>query len=96
MDSGQVKCGKDAEDTYINILLANVRVTGPIAYGIAAKYPNVVSLVRGLEEKGPTALEHLKKSANKDGALGERNIGPAISRRLHKVFTEVDPSSTDI
>ncbi|KAL8669451.1 MAG: hypothetical protein Q9168_005957 [Polycauliona sp. 1 TL-2023] len=96
MDSGQVKCGKDAEDTYINMLLANVRVTGPIAYGIAAKYPDVVSLLEGLEEKGPTALEHLKKSANKDGSLGERNIGPAISRRLHKVFTEADPSSTEI
>lgn len=37
-----------------------------------------------------------KKSANKDGSLGERNIGPAISRRLHKVFTDDDPSSTDI
>ncbi|KAL8854410.1 MAG: hypothetical protein Q9221_000897 [Calogaya cf. arnoldii] len=96
MDSGQVKCGKDAEDTYINMLLANVRLTGPIAYGIAARYPNVVSLLAGLEEKGPAALEHLKKSANKDGSLGERNIGPAISRRLHKVFTDADPSSTDI
>ncbi|KAL9000077.1 MAG: hypothetical protein Q9169_001152 [Polycauliona sp. 2 TL-2023] len=60
MDSGQVKCGKDAEDTYINMLLANVRLTGPIAYGIAARYPNVFSLLDGLEEKGPTALEHLK------------------------------------
>ncbi|KAL8769470.1 MAG: hypothetical protein Q9209_004531 [Squamulea sp. 1 TL-2023] len=96
MDSGQVKCGKDAEETYINMLLANVRVTGPIAYGIAARHSNVVNLVDGLEGKGPTALEHLKKSANKDGSIGERNIGPAISRRLHKVFTDADPSSTDI
>ncbi|KAL8924059.1 MAG: hypothetical protein Q9172_002858 [Xanthocarpia lactea] len=114
MDSGQVKCGKDAEETYINMLLANVRITGPIAYGIAARYPKVVNLLEGLEEKGPTALEHLKvvvhhvyksltrkltmpkKSANKDGSLGERNIGPAISRRLHKVLTDADPSSTDI
>ena len=114
MDSGQVKCGKDAEETYINMLLANVRITGPIAYGIAARYPKVVNLLDGLEQKGPTALEHLKvvvqhvykspirkltmskKSANKDGSMGERNIGPAISRRLHKVLTDADPSSTDI
>ncbi|KAL8904235.1 MAG: hypothetical protein Q9207_003395, partial [Kuettlingeria erythrocarpa] len=60
MESGQVKSGKDAEEVYTNMLLANVRVTNPIAHGIAAKYPNVSALVRGLEEKGPTALEHLK------------------------------------
>lgn len=64
MDSGQVKCGKDAEDTYINMLLANVRLTGPIAYGIVARYPNVKSLLDGLEEKGPTALENLKVCKN--------------------------------
>lgn len=60
MESGQVKSGKDAEEVYTNMLLANVRVTNPIAHGIAARYPNVSALVRGLEEKGPTALEHLK------------------------------------
>lgn len=96
MESGQVKSGKDAEDTYINMLLANVRVTAPIAYSIVAKYPTVPGLVHGLEEKGPLALEHLKKSANRDGSMADRNIGQAISRRLYKVFTDLDPSSTDI
>ncbi|KAL9003871.1 MAG: hypothetical protein Q9188_003276 [Gyalolechia gomerana] len=96
MESGQVKSGKDAEDTYVNMLLANVRVTAPIAYSIVAKYPNVPGLVRGLEDKGPLALEHLKKSANRDGSMADRNIGQAISRRLYKVFTDLDPSSTDI
>ncbi|KAL9024978.1 MAG: hypothetical protein Q9196_006115 [Gyalolechia fulgens] len=43
------------------MLLANVRVTAPIAYSIVAKYPNVPSLVRGLGDKGPLALEHLKE-----------------------------------
>ncbi|KAL8931069.1 MAG: hypothetical protein Q9208_000171 [Pyrenodesmia sp. 3 TL-2023] len=71
MESGQVKSGKDAEEVYTNMLLANVRVTNPIAHGIAAKYPNVSALVRGLEEKGPTALEHLKKHANRDAPLAE-------------------------
>ncbi|KAL8966535.1 MAG: hypothetical protein Q9183_003331, partial [Haloplaca sp. 2 TL-2023] len=60
MDAGQVKCGKDAEETYINMFLANVRVTAPVAYGIADKYPNVGKLVQGLEAKGPLALENLK------------------------------------
>ncbi|KAL8705057.1 MAG: hypothetical protein Q9201_001827 [Fulgogasparrea decipioides] len=62
MESGQVKCGKDAEEIYINMLLANVRVTAPIAFGIEAKYPTVAKLARGLEEKGSLALEHLKVS----------------------------------
>ncbi|KAI4255533.1 MAG: hypothetical protein LQ352_002521 [Teloschistes flavicans] len=64
MDSGQVKCGKDAEETYVNMLLVNVRVTAPIAYGIAERYPDVVKLAQGLEEKGPLALEHLKSLSN--------------------------------
>lgn len=60
MDAGQVKCGKDAPEIYINMLLANVRVTPPIAHGIAARYPDVPALVRALKEKGPLALENIK------------------------------------
>lgn len=47
-------------------------------------------------------MRHLKlilsaqKSANRNGALTDRKIGPAISRRLFKVFTELDPASTDV
>ena len=37
-----------------------------------------------------------KKSANRNGALTDRRIGPAISRRLYKVFTELDAASTDV
>lgn len=38
----------------------------------------------------------LQKSANRNGALTDRKIGPAISRRLYKVFMETDPASTDV
>lgn len=38
----------------------------------------------------------LQKSANKNGALTDSRIGPAVSRRLYKVFMGLDPSSTDI
>lgn len=62
MDVGQVKTGDDREDTYVKMLQEIVRVTAPIAYGIAAEYPNVVALVKGLKEIGPTALEDLKVS----------------------------------
>lgn len=60
MESGQVKTGDDKSDTYVKMLQEVVRVTAPIAYGIAAEYPNVISLVRGLRRRGPLALEDIE------------------------------------
>jgi crossover junction endonuclease EME1 len=96
MDAGQVRTGEGAKDTYIRMLQEITRVTAPIAYGIAAKYESVSELIRGLEEGGPLALAECRKSANKDGALTDRTIGQAISRRIHKIFLGRDPTSTDI
>lgn len=96
MDSGQVRTGDNAGDTYVRMLQEVARVTAPIAYGIAGQYPSVGQLVRGLEAEGPLALEAIRKSANKDGAFTDRTIGQAISRRIHKVFTGRDVTSTDI
>ncbi|POS78443.1 ERCC4 domain-containing protein [Diaporthe helianthi] len=96
MDSGQVRTGDSAADTYVRMLQEIARVTAPMADGIAGQYPSVGKLVRGLEAKGPLALEAIRKSANKDGAFTDRPIGPAISRRIHKVFTGREVSSTDI
>lgn len=96
MDSGQVRTGDGPADTYVRMLQEVVRVTAPIAYGIAGQFPTVGRLVRGLEDEGPLALEAIRKSANKDGAFTDRTIGQAISRRIHKVFTGRDEASTDI
>ncbi|KAK2606908.1 hypothetical protein N8I77_005630 [Diaporthe amygdali] len=96
MDSGQVRTGDGPADTYVRMLQEVVRVTAPIAYGIAGQFPTVSQLVRGLEEEGPLALEGIRKSANRDGAFTDRTIGQAISRRIHKVFTGRDEASTDI
>ena len=60
MESGQVKTGEDKNDTYVKMLQEVVRVTAPIAYGIAAENPNVVSLVRELRRHGPLALEDIE------------------------------------
>ncbi|MCJ1433398.1 hypothetical protein MMC27_002758 [Xylographa pallens] len=60
MDVGQVKTGDDKDDTFIKMLQEIIRVTTPIAYGIAAEYPNVVSLVAAFKEHGPLVLEDLK------------------------------------
>lgn len=62
MDVGQVKTGDDKDDTFVKMLQEIVRVTAPMAYGIAAKYPNVVALVKGFRQEGPSALEDLKVS----------------------------------
>lgn len=145
MESGQVKTGDNTLDTYVRMLQEVVRVTAPIAYGIAAEYPSVVALINGFKLHGQTALmdiavrenlplfpipitpqpknllrrnssslpflplpsPHLpnltpfpipasQKSANKNGVRTEARIGPAISRRLYKVFLGMDPASMDI
>lgn len=96
MDAGQVRTGDGPADTYARMLQEIVRVTAPIAYGVAGQFPTVGKLVRGLEAEGPLALEAIRKSANRDGAFTDRTIGQAISRRIHKVFTGRDEASTDI
>ncbi|RDA94568.1 hypothetical protein CP533_2387 [Ophiocordyceps camponoti-saundersi (nom. inval.)] len=96
MESGQVRTGDGAADTYVRMLQEIVRVTAPVAYGVAAEFGSVSRLVKGLEEGGPERLGGIKRSANMDGLMSDRAIGQAISRRLHKVFTGRDETSTDV
>ena len=96
MDVGQVRAGDGAADTFVKMLQEVNRVTEPMAYGIAAYYPSVTDLLRGMKEHGPGMLEDVKKTANKSGTLTGSRIGPAVSRRLYKVFMGQDPGSTDI
>lgn len=60
MESGQVKTGDDADDTFVKMLQEVSRITVPMAYGIATKCPNIVSLAEGLNDHGPLALEHVR------------------------------------
>ncbi|KAJ6119566.1 hypothetical protein N7523_003846 [Penicillium sp. IBT 18751x] len=96
MDVGQVKSGEDKLDTFVKMLQEVNRVTASMAYGITNQYPSVTNLVRGMRIHGPTMLEDVKKSANKNGALTDARVGPAASKRLYKVFTGLDPTSTDV
>ncbi|KAL9101121.1 MAG: hypothetical protein Q9163_003582 [Psora crenata] len=96
MESGQVKSGDDRDDVFVKMLQEVVRVTPPIAFGIATEYPSVVKLMNAFRKHGPLVLENLQKSANRNGAFTDRKIGPAISRRLYKVFMERDPASTEV
>ncbi|KAI1457908.1 hypothetical protein F4805DRAFT_159901 [Annulohypoxylon moriforme] len=96
MEAGQVRTGEDAKDTYVRMLQEVTRITAPIAYGITAKYGSVAELVKGLEREGPLALENCRKCANRDGAITDRVIGPAISKRIWKIFTSQDPGSMDV
>lgn len=96
MDSGQVRTGDGAQDTYVRMLQEIVRVTPPIAVGICSEFPTVMKLLEGFQRQGPLALEGINKAANRDGAFTDRKVGQAISRRVHKVFTGMDEGSTDI
>jgi len=96
MERGQVKHGEDAADTYVKMLQEINRVTASMAYGIAATYPSVRDLIRGMRKYGPLMLEDVKKATNKNGALSDGRIGPAASKRLYKVFMGLDPASTDV
>lgn len=96
METGQVKTGDSVGDTYICMLQEIARVTAPIAYGVAAEFGSVTKLVNGLEDGGPGRLDAVRKTVNKDGALSDRTVGQAVSRRMHKVFTGRDESSTDV
>ncbi|OAX83000.1 hypothetical protein ACJ72_02645 [Emergomyces africanus] len=96
MDVGQVKSGENNADTYVKMLQEIQRVTAPISYGITTQYPTVGELVREFKEQGPLILEDVKKCANKSGVLTDARVGPAMSKRLYKVFTGLNPASTDI
>lgn len=96
IETGQIDSGKDSKDTYIHMLQQMYLVTPPVAWGIESKYGNVQALFRGLEEKGPLALEHCRKSANKNGAFTDTRIGQSISRRVHSVFLGKDAWSAEI
>jgi crossover junction endonuclease EME1 len=96
MESGQVKSGENATDTFTRMLQEMTQVTAAVAFGIAAEYPTVRELVKGLERDGPLALQDCKKTANRNGAFTDRRIGPSISKRLHRVFTGRDEWSLNI
>ncbi|RKF64787.1 Crossover junction endonuclease eme1 [Erysiphe neolycopersici] len=96
IETGQIDSGKDLKDTYIKMLQQMHLVTPSVAWGIESKYGNVQALIRGLEEKGPLALEHCRKSANKNGAFTDTRIGQSISRRVHSVFLSEDAWSAEI
>ncbi|OBT53940.1 hypothetical protein VE04_04319 [Pseudogymnoascus sp. 24MN13] len=96
METGQIKTGEDAPDTYVRMLQEVNRVTAPIAYGIAAEYPSVKTLVEGLKKEGKDALTHIRKSANKDGVFTDKEVGKSVSKRVWSIFTGTDEGSTDV
>lgn len=96
MESGQVRTSDEVRGVYVLMLQEIARVTAPIAYGVAAEFGSLSELVRGFEEGGGERLADVRKSTDKDGTMGERKIGGAVSRRLCKIFTGRDEMSTDV
>lgn len=96
MDAGQVRTGDGPKDTYVRMLQEITRVTAPIAYGVMGEFETVGKLVRGLEEGGQGRLEDVRRCADKEGTAGDKRIGPAVSKRVWKVFTGKDGGSMDV
>lgn len=100
MESGQVRTGEDKADTFVKMLQEINRVTPPVAYGVAARYPSVTDLFRAMRragpQDGPLLLQDVPKSANRNGAATDSRIGPALSRRMYRVLMGTDPGATDV
>ncbi|ETS79330.1 hypothetical protein PFICI_09183 [Pestalotiopsis fici W106-1] len=96
VESGQVKTGENARETYILMLQEIARVTTSMAICIAEAFPTVTDLVRGLERDGARALENIRKSTNSNGHITDQRIGQSVSRRLFKIFTGRDPFSNEV
>lgn len=60
MESGQIKAGEDKEDTFVRMLQEVVRVTPPIAYGVASEYPSVITLIKAFRKCGPNILQDIQ------------------------------------
>lgn len=97
MESGQVRAGENARDTFVKMLCEMRGVTTPVAWGVEAEIGGgVKQLVERFRREGKEALAMAKKGANRDGAFTDRNVGKAISKRIHNVFMGRDPGSTDV
>lgn len=97
MESGQVRAGEDARDTFVKMLCEMRGVTAPVGWGVEAEIGGgVKQLVERFKMEGKEALATAKKGANRDGAFTDRNVGRAISKRIHNVFMGTDPASTDV
>lgn len=96
MDAGQVRCGEGPREVYVGMLQEVGRVSASAAYGVAEEFGGVGELVRGLEGGGPLALQGCRKAVGRGGEMGERTVGPALSRRIYRVFMGRDEDSTDV
>lgn len=95
MESGQIKTADTRTEIFVRMLQELPRITPSVAWGIVeAGFPGVRELVRGFRDAerrdGRVAakemLQDARKAVNRDGGVSERRLGPAVSRRLWRVF----------
>lgn len=96
LNVSHLRTGDGPTDTYVKMLQEIARVTAPIAEGVAATFPSVRELVGGFLRLGPLAVSDVAKGANRSGALTDARVGQAMSRRLYRVFTGLDPREMDV
>lgn len=87
-------------DTFARMLAEMPRVTAPIAWGIVEEYGSVRELVQALQKDGDVRLAACRRSLGKGvgeaSTRSDRTVGPAIARRIARVFTERDETTTDV
>ncbi|KAK6359857.1 hypothetical protein TWF696_000990 [Orbilia brochopaga] len=86
MDVGQVPSGKTVEDTYNKMLQCVHMSTQGVANAIQSEYPTVQMLFRALLDGGEDVLKDIRVARNGNG----RALGPAMSRKIARVFTGTD------
>lgn len=85
------RSGKNMTDTFQLMLSVLTRVTESVSQAISSKYPTLNVLLEVYKRDpldAPLLLEHIMHGRGTNA----RRIGPAISKRIHDIFTCTDPA----
>jgi crossover junction endonuclease EME1 len=91
MDVGQVRSGTNAEDTFSKMLQQVHMSTEGVAKAIQMRYPSVQKLFDAFLTGGDDVLKDIPIVRNRAGGVATgRALGPAMSRKMARVFTGKD------
>ncbi|CAG8591256.1 3778_t:CDS:2 [Paraglomus occultum] len=91
---GQVRAGTDSRDAWIRMLEEIQLVTHPVASSIVERYPTVSCLYDAYRQCNTHEQRELLLADIEVPTVGLsrrfRTVGPALSKRIHQIFTEDD------
>src|SRR4051794_2432829 len=86
MDIGQVKPGADPADTFNKMLQVVQLSTAGVANSIQTVHPTVQSLAKAFRDHGDDVLRDIPVLRARNGAVTGRSLGPAMSRKMARIF----------